>query len=68
MDFVTESRKKQNANRVGHTGLLSQKTELPPGMPRYPYSKFRNRVIIPVLIMSTNIAPIIGTMMKGCTA
>jgi len=32
------------------------------------YSKFRNRVIIPVLIISTNIAPIIGTMMKGCTA
>ena len=33
----------------------------------YSYSKFRKRVIIPVLIRSANMAPMIGTMRKGLT-
>ena len=32
----------------------------------YPI-QFRNRVMMPVFIMSTNMAPMIGTMRKGFT-
>ena len=33
----------------------------------YRYKRFRKRVIIPVLIKSANMAPMMGTMRKGLT-
>ena len=36
-------------------------------IPLSAYRKFRKRVMIPVLIKSANMAPMMGTMRKGTT-
>ena len=42
-------------------------SETATGINATSYSRFRNRVIMPVLIRSANMAPMMGTMRKGLT-